>query len=137
MKKFNKIFTMVMVMVLMVLAPACKTVDPDPIEQDDASFVKVERTVTPLDNIIYIVDITFTFSVRTYAPTRLEGDVTVGNFSYSIGIDVPNTNGQSRDVFHTEKGINFKVGTYAASGYVNLLSTGKRIDIPATQIIIP
>jgi hypothetical protein len=130
MKKFNKVFLMVLV-VLMVLAPACKTVDPDPIEQDDAQFVSVNSVVTARYDDFAHVSTTFVFRANVSAPTRLEGEAQIGEDNRLLGVDVPYT-GQFTVVTETSH----KFGTYNISGQVTLLSTGKVVVIPTTQFTV-
>ena len=136
MKKFNKVFMMVMmVMVLVVLTGACQKADVDPIEQDDVQFVSVNSVVTARYDGFADVMTTFVFRVKAFAPTRLEGEVRIGNQTRLFGVDVPNTNGQWLDVSREYQTIpNF--GVIEISGSVTMLSIGKVVIIPPTQFTV-
>jgi hypothetical protein len=136
MKKFNKVFMMVMmVMVLVVLTGACQKADVDPIEQDDVQFVSVNSVVTARYDGFADVTTTFVFRVKTFAPTRLEGEVRIGNQTRLFGVDVPNTNGQWFDVSREYQTIpNF--GVIETSGSVTMLSISKVVIIPPTQFTV-
>jgi hypothetical protein len=132
MKNINKLFVMVMVLVvLMVLAPACKTADVDPVE-DDIQFVSVSVAVVErFDDRAHVVA-TFVFSVRVSAPTRLEGEAYVGESKRLLGADVFST---GLVTIAAEK-TSHKFGTHKISGYVVLLSNGQKVIIPDTQFTV-
>jgi hypothetical protein len=138
MKRFNKIFTMVMVvMVLVVLTGACQKadVDPDPIEQDDVQFVSVNSVIKARYDGYADVTTTFIFRVKTFAPSSIEGEAYVLTRTRSIGAGGINTGGQWSEVpIVVDTFPSF--GTHDISGYVILKSTGKRVDIPTTQFTV-
>jgi hypothetical protein len=137
MKRFNKVVMMVVVLVvLMGLSGACKTVDPDPIEQqDDVVFVSVNSVITARHDGFADVTTTFVFRVKTFASTSIEGEAYVLTRTRPIGAGGINTGGQWSEipiVVNTQPDF----GTYDISGYVVLKSTGKRVDIPTSQFTV-
>ena len=134
MKKFNKVFLMVLV-VLMVLAPACKKADVDPIEQDDVQFVSVNSVITARYDGFADVTTTFTFKVKTFSSASIEGEAYLFNLTRPIGAGGLNTNGQWLEV-KVEMVTLPDFGTYTISGYVILSSTGKRAEIPSSQFTV-
>lgn len=137
MKNFKNLFVMIFVVVALILvAPACKTQDVDPIEQDDAEFVSMTPIVTARDDDSAIVQIMFVFRVRASAFTRLEGEAYIGKQTRLIGVDVNSTNGEWKEVSKTSQECIQKFGTHEVSGWVVLLSTGKKVTIPATLFTI-
>lgn len=78
----------------MVLAPACKTVDPDPVGVDDIQFVSVNSVITALYDDWAKVTTTFKFRVKTFASTGFEGVAHVLDETKWIGGGQNNTGGQ-------------------------------------------
>lgn len=134
---FKKIVLIFVVAVLMILASACKKADIDPIEPDDVEFVSVNPVVTERYDDFAKVFPTYTFRVRASTPTRLKGEMYLGKYEGRlIAVDVPNTNGQWVNVTTLGTIYLLDFGTYEVSGYVILLSTGKKLVIPTTSFTI-
>jgi hypothetical protein len=114
MKKFNKVFLMVLV-VLMVLAPACKTADVDP----------VEPSVVEITNIVggnsggaagVHADWRLVNNSNDYAYLNLMGDWGVGNgFEIEGGSGTPAAPGVSQGKSVLYHFYDDKDGTYTAT----------------------
>ena len=142
MEKFNKIFSIVIVLVvLIVLAPACKTEDPVQVDEFDRASV-IFTVTTQYDNGVADISPTMTFHVKTFAPTRIEGttyiECTTRIYSDTriFGMDVPNTNGKWQDVVKVDTDRLLLTGTYNVWGEYTMLSIGKMIVAPTTQVTV-
>jgi len=140
MKKFTLI--MLVLVVIVLTATACKLADVDPIVQGDAEFDSMTFVIEPYYGIVYNVTAKLVFKVKTYTTMRLEGEVFMdGSGEYRLlVINVPNTNGQERELKENAE-FTLKAGNYEFFGGLNLKRADNvvvlQVIIPDTPVIVP
>jgi surface-anchored protein len=116
MKKFNKVFLMVLVVVLMVLAPACKKADVDPVEPSVVEITNIVGGNASGSGVASVdADWRLVNNSNDYAYLNLMGDWGVGNgFEIEGGSGTPAAPGVSQGksvLYHFYD----KDGTYTAT----------------------
>jgi hypothetical protein len=136
MKNFKNLFVMVMVLVvLMVLAPACKTADVDPVEQDDIQFVSMDVKADQFGGAAD-VSVNSIVKVKTFATTRVSVTVHFGSKENGVTVDIPSTDGKWVTVSIPTVTYGLYSGTYEIKAEFTLKSNGKVVASPITQVVV-
>jgi hypothetical protein len=133
-KNLKYLLMVIMMVALAIVASACKAVDPVQVDEFDRASV-VFTVTAQFDGFAYIAK-TYTFHVKTFAETRIEGTTHFGSKTGMFGIDVPNTGGQWQDVGRVETDSALNTGTYDVWGEYTMMSIGKTITSPTTQVTV-
>ena len=135
MKNINKLFVMVLVLVaLMVLAPACKTADIDEVE-NDIVFVSLDITKTDYPGYA-TVDITPHVKAISTTMTAVSAAIYVNGVKDDAGRSQQLMPGDWQDFYLSGRGFYLESGTYEIRADCTLQSTGKTVT-KTTTIVVP